>query len=174
MPPGTAKLGRTEGELPVVRDVRKDPDLAVDVPDDQVDLPVAIPVSDGDRARQPDAETPAVVKAELLALRVLPLAEPAKHEEVAGVVRAGDDVRDPVHVEVRELRTEADASPRRDARVLLAGSEPGETVELGLLLRADVLVDAQLPLAELPTRRSASRRRRSPSSTAPRVRRRRR
>src|SRR5262249_53901661 len=136
-------------ELVILGLVREEPHLAFDVADDQVDPAVAIPVRQGDRARPAGENRKPARESQPSALRVLALAEAAEEVDLARGIRPRHDVRDPVAVEVRELRTESDASPRRDARFLLARLEPSEAVELRLLRGPDVLVDAQLALAEL-------------------------
>src|SRR6185436_17094329 len=70
-------------------------------------------------------------------------------EQVAGPVGAAEDVVVAVAVQVHSLWTEPDASARGDLGDFAAGHEPGVVRESGRLVGADVLVDPELPLAEL-------------------------
>src|SRR5262249_2557375 len=62
---------------------------------------------------------------------------------------AGDDVLDAVAVEGHELRTQADASRRRPAPLLLPCPKLRPRLVQGLRVRADVLVEPQDAVAEL-------------------------
>jgi len=95
-----------------------------------------------------DVDDVAVLVAELFGRAVGTVGLAAKDEDLTGP-GAGDDVLDAVAVEVRKLRTEADASARGHAALLRALLEfhPGRVLRLGV--RADVLVKPEDALTKL-------------------------
>jgi hypothetical protein len=95
-----------------------------------------------------DVDDVAVLVAELFGRTVPAVGLAAEDEDLAGP-GAGDDVLDAVAIEVRKLRTEADASARGHAALFRALLElhPGRVFRLGV--RADVLVKPENAFAEL-------------------------
>jgi hypothetical protein len=95
-----------------------------------------------------DVDDVAVLVAKFFRRPVPAVGLAAKDENFAGP-RAGDDVFDAVAVEVRKLRTEADASARGHAAIFRALFElhAGRVFRLGV--RADVLVKPENAFAEL-------------------------
>jgi len=95
-----------------------------------------------------DVDDVAVLVAKLFRRPVRAVGLTAEDEDFAGP-GAGDDVLDAVAVEVRKLRTEADASARGHAALFLALLElhAGRVFRLGV--RADVLIRPEDALAEL-------------------------
>src|SRR5262245_34758419 len=90
----------------------------------------------------------AVLIAKLFGRAVSAVLLPAEDEDLAGP-GAGDDVLDAVAVEIRELRTEADASARGHAALLLALLELDARRVFRFRVRADVLVDPEDSFTEL-------------------------
>jgi len=95
-----------------------------------------------------DVDDVAVLVAELFRRAVGAIGLTAEDEDFAGP-GAGNDVLDAVAVEVRKLRTEADASARGHTALFLALLELHAGRVLRLRVRADVLVKPEDALAEL-------------------------
>jgi len=95
-----------------------------------------------------DVDDVAVLVAELFRRAVRTVGLTAEDEDFAGP-GAGDDVLDAVAVEVRKLRTEADASARGHAALFLALLEFHSGRVFRLRVRADVLVKPEDAFAEL-------------------------
>src|SRR5205814_592491 len=95
-----------------------------------------------------DVDRLAVLELQLHAVVELPVAAALEEEQLPGP-GAGDDVFDPVTVEVHQLWTESDASATRDAPELGAVLEDLTAGELRRGGGSGVAVDRQLALAEL-------------------------
>jgi len=128
--------------------VHHEVDLAQDVPHDQVAIAVSVSVK-GEGRRGP-------THLDRLALGILDrcaggeqaFPQATKPEDLTRR-GAGEDVELSVLVQVHQLWSEPDASPRRDGAARTARLEPLVALETRTGIRAQVVVDPQLPLVEL-------------------------
>ena len=141
-PPGTNR-GATCGSL-----VRHEMNLAQDVPHDQVAIAVAIPVKSEDRRGMTHLDGLALGILDRRAGGKLAFPQAAKPVDLARP-GAGEDVKRAIMIQIHQLWSEADASPRRDGAERTARLEPLVALESRTDIRAQVAVDPQPPFVEL-------------------------
>ena len=122
--------------------------FAQDVAHDQVAVAIVIPVAGECRCGVPDVDRLARSIANRSSGSEFTFAQAAKPVDLARP-GAGEDVERAVMIQIHQLWSEPDASPRRDGADRTARLEPLVALEPRTRLRAQISVDPQAPVVEL-------------------------